>query len=121
MIKYDFDRILKARGIERPFTYLRNAGFNDHMATRIKNNRVIRLELKHLERLCLLLRCTPNDLLVWTSEKGDQIDKQHPMNEIRKSEHEIDFIQTINSIPIGKLEEIDKLIKEEVSKMSSDG
>lgn len=121
MIKYDFDRILKARGIERPFTYLRNAGFNDHMATRIKNNRVIRLDLKHLERACLLLRCTPNDLMVWIPEKGAQIDKEHPMNVIRKSEHEINLVQTLNSVPIGKLEAINKLIKDEIGKMSSDG
>ena len=120
MIKYDFDRIIKARGIERPFTYLRNAGFNDHMATRIKNNRVIRLDIKHLERLCILLRCTPNDLMVWIPEKGDQIDEKHPMNVIRKSEDEVDFVHTLNSIPIGKLKEIDQLIREEISKLSPD-
>ena len=85
MIQYNFDRIFKARGIERPFSFLRKSGFSDNFATRVKNNRVARLELKYIEKLCLVLKCTPNDLMEWDPDDNNKIDPSHPLNQIKKS------------------------------------
>ena len=114
MLKYNFDRIFKARGIERPFTYLRKAGFSDNFATKVKNNKVNRLNLEPMERLCILLRCTPNDLMEWVPDNKQTIDKSHPINIIKKSEKVVDITRTLNSVPLGKLEEIEKLINEKL-------
>ena len=114
MLTYNFDRIFKARGIERPFTYLRKAGFSDNFATKIKNNRVKRLNLELIERLCLELHCTPNDLMEWTPDKNQNVNKEHPINNIKKSEKVVDITKTLNSIPLGKLEEIENLISEKL-------
>jgi hypothetical protein len=46
MIKYNFERIFKARGIGRPFSFLRRNEFSNNFASRIKNNRVARLDMK---------------------------------------------------------------------------
>lgn len=120
MIKYNFDRIFKARGIERAFTYLRNAGFSDGFASKIKNNKVVRLDLKSMERLCVLLRCTPDDFLEWTPNKEDNVDQEHPLKKIRRSDHVIDFTRMLNSVPLGKLGKIEKLIQEEINRSSQE-
>jgi len=111
MIKYNFERIFKARGIARPFSFLQKNGFSDNFASRIKNNKVARLNPQHLERLCLLLKCTPNDLMEWIPDDISVIDDAHPLNEIRRPSAEIDLVRTINSIPLGKIEEIENIIR----------
>ena len=68
MLYYNFDRIFRARAIDRPFSYLQKAGFSPNFASRIKNNRVSRLNLLQMERLCLLLKCTPLDFMEWKPE-----------------------------------------------------
>jgi len=114
MISYNFDRIFKARGVERPFTYLQQAGFSDNFATKIKNNKIAVLRLKELEKLCILLRCTPNDFYEWVPEKNINVDKEHPITKIRKSDKVIDLTKTLHSIPLDKLDDIEQLIKESI-------
>lgn len=113
MIKYNFDRIFKARGIDKPFTYLTKAGFSDNFATKIKNDRVKRLGLKEIERLCILLRCTPNDFFEWIPD-NDQVDKDHALRLIRKSDKVFDLTKTLNSVPLGELDKIEELINEKI-------
>jgi DNA-binding Xre family transcriptional regulator len=110
MINFNFDRIFKARGVDKPFTYLRKAGFSDNFATKIKNNKIRRIGFKELEKLCLLLRCTPNDLYEWTPDTDSQIDDDHPIQAIRKSEKVFDLTKTLNSIPLSDLDKIEELI-----------
>lgn len=119
MIHYNFERILKARGVERTFSYLRQAGFSDNFATKIKRNKVARLNLREIERLCVLLRCTPNDLYEWTPDNDSQVDKEHPLHKIRKSDKIIDLTKMLNSVPLGQLEEIELLIKNKIEEENS--
>jgi DNA-binding Xre family transcriptional regulator len=114
MIQYNFDRVFRARGIERPFTYLKQAGFSDNFATKVKNNRVLRLNLKEMEKLCLILRCTPNDFCEWTKDKDTQVDSDHPINSIKRSDKVVDIIRALNSIPLGQLDEIENIINEKI-------
>ena len=118
MLYYRFDRIFKARGIDQPFTYMINAGFSVAMASKIKNNHVVQLKMHHLERFCLLLKCTPNDLLEWVPDKNAAYDDNHPLKALKRSEIEVDMVKTINSIPLNKLEQIEKLIREELQKQN---
>jgi len=37
--------MFKARGIDKPFAFLQKAGFSDNFSSKIKNNRVSRLDL----------------------------------------------------------------------------
>lgn len=116
MLNYNFLRIFKARGIDRPFTYLIQSGFSDSFATRIKQNKVKLIRLKELERLCLLLNCTPNDFMEWVPDENSNVSKEHRLNTIRKTNEEVDMVKTINSIPVGKIAEINRLIQEEIKK-----
>jgi DNA-binding Xre family transcriptional regulator len=112
MIIYNFDRIFKARGIDKPFTYLTKAGFSDNFATKIKNNRIKRIGLKELEKLCILLHCTPNDFYEWIPDANSQADKDHPLQVIRQSDKVFDLTKTLNSVPLGELDKIEELIIE---------
>ena len=62
MLTYNFTRLFKARGIDKPFSYLVKAGYSPNFATGVVNNQVLRLNLTDIEKLCVLFQCTPNDL-----------------------------------------------------------
>lgn len=114
MINYNFYRIFKARGVDKPFTYLTKAGFSDNYATKIKNNKIRRIGLKELEKLCILLRCTPNDFYEWIPENDGQVNKDHPLNVIRKSDKVFDLTKTLNSVPLGELDKLEELINQTI-------
>ncbi len=111
MLRYNFTRIFKAKAIDRPFTFLRKAGFSESFASKVKNNRVNRLNLDLLERLCLSLGCTPNDFMEWRPRNNQSLPANHPLNELRRTEKLFDLTMAINALPMAKLEEIEKLIK----------
>ena len=116
MLTFNFSRIFKARGIDKPFSYLVKVGYSDNFATRIVNNRIKRLDLTDLEKLCELLQCTPNDLLEWIPESKDKTNDKHPLISIMRSDKVVQLTQILNSVPLDKLSEIESVIKKEIEK-----
>lgn len=114
MLRYNFDRVFKARGIEKRFSYLKRAGFTENFAAKISKNKVTHIRLQDLEKLCLLLRCSPNDFFEWTPETETEVEKDHPINNVRKPEKIVDITKTLNAIPINQLDKIEQLIKEQL-------
>ncbi|MBI9060825.1 MAG: helix-turn-helix transcriptional regulator [Marinilabiliaceae bacterium] len=116
MLRYNFERILKAKGIERPYTYLMKNGFTDRIATRVNQNNVKRVDLSTVERLCLLFKCTPNDLMEWIPETTYQEDSSQPLNGLRRTDQVIDIIKALNDAPLDKLSDIEAFISETIKK-----
>ena len=110
MIIYNFKRVLKARGIEKPFTYLVKAGFSNSFASKAIHNKVKRLNLSSIEKLCLLLKCTPNDFYEWHPSKNQTVPANHPLHKIKRTDKDVALSEMISNIPIDKLAEIEKLI-----------
>lgn len=112
MLKYNFDRVFISKGIIKPFTFLKQAGFSDNFATKIKNNRVNVLSLDLMERLCVKIACTPNDFLDWSPDQGQNLEQSHPLFELKRRNDKInDLSKSLNSLSLAKLEEIERLIK----------
>ena len=82
---------------------------------------------REIERMCLILRCTPSDLFEWIPEEGVPVDDNHPMHKLRTTGKEIDFNKSMRSVPMEKMDELRKIINdkikefEEPDKISSDG
>ncbi|MBI9036029.1 MAG: hypothetical protein JEZ03_16325, partial [Bacteroidales bacterium] len=70
-----------------------------------------------MEKLCLILRCTPNDFMEWEPESSKNHDPEHPLNRIIKSNKAQDLIKTIYSAPPGYLPSLEKKIREELEKL----
>jgi DNA-binding Xre family transcriptional regulator len=111
MLTLNLNPIFKIRGIERPFTYLVKNGFSRHAATLLINgkNKVYRLD--HVERLCELLICEPNDLLSWIPDKEHSYPENYPLARLKY--HETDNIKdTLEKTPLSEL----KIITENIVK-----
>lgn len=115
MLAFNFTRIFKARGIEKPFTYLVKRGFSETFATRMVHNRVKRMNLDDVERFCELFQCTPNDLLEWIPGDAEGNDT-HPLLPLKRSDAAINITKMLSSVPLDKLADIENLIKKELGK-----
>ncbi|HBH23056.1 MAG TPA: hypothetical protein DDY13_06485 [Cytophagales bacterium] len=105
--------ILEARGIRRPFTFYRKCGFTYAIASKISRGDVKTLRLDHLERLCMHLKCQPNDIIEWVPDEDYSIDQDHPVWELKRGTEEyVDIGQLMQDLPIDKLKEIQDAIKQ---------
>ncbi len=116
MLTYNIGRIFEARGINKPYSYLTKAGYSSNTASRFINKHFRKLNLDDVERLCELLRCTPNDLLEWTPRPGDTTDENHPLNELKRDKSYASIRQMLKTVPLNKLSEIENMIKKEIGK-----
>jgi len=111
MLTLSLKPIFKARGIDKPYSFLVKAGFSNHTATYMLNHHVKEVQLRHIEILCRELHCTPNDLFVWRMDSNNLVSKEHPLNELNRRNSVFDLRETMKSIPISELNEIVGILK----------
>jgi hypothetical protein len=116
MLKFNFTRVFKAKGIDRPYTYLVKAGYSASFATRAVNNKVRRLNLADVEKLCVMLQCTPNDLLEWVPNKNFSTEQGHPLSSLQRISNDSRINSILYNIPVDRLSDIEQLILKEMGK-----
>lgn len=67
MIKLDVLRILEEQGKTKYWLY-KQLGMSYQNFSKMVNNQTKSIRYENIETMCLLLNCTPNDLLVITEE-----------------------------------------------------
>lgn len=112
MVRLNLERIFKARGIEQPYRYLVQNGFVPFTAHKYKNNKVEQIRLDHIEKLCVLLHCTPNDIFEWGPNDLLDDHANHPLQKIRRREKKIEIGKMLSKMTIEKLEEVEKMLAE---------
>jgi DNA-binding Xre family transcriptional regulator len=110
MLNLNLKRIFKARGIEMPYKFLTQHGFVPFTAHKYKNGKVEHMRLDHIEKLCILLNCTPNDLFEWLPDDLLDDRPEHPLQKIRQREKKIEIGKLLSKMSLEKLEEIEKMI-----------
>ena len=113
MLTLSIKSIFKARGIDKPYSFLVKAGFSNHTATYILNHHVKEVQLRHLEILCRELHCTPNDILIWRPDSNNVVSGDHPLNTLNRGSSVFDLKETMKSIPISQLNEIVGILKKQ--------
>lgn len=83
MLSIDVRPVMAARGVRKVYAHLVKAGMPVTAARKLSDNTYRVVPLEHLETLCLLLKCTPNDLLVWVPDQGQIVDGQ-PLAALRR-------------------------------------
>ena len=119
MLKLNFQRIFKAKGIDKPFTYLLGLGVQRSAASRMNAGSMKSIKLKDLERYCELFGCTPNDLFEWTPNKYVDDAENHPLRGLKRAESQVNIKAILHAIPVAHLEEIEQFILEKVKKHPS--
>jgi hypothetical protein len=85
-------------------------GFVSFTAHKYKNGKVEQIRLDHIEKLCILLNCTPNEIFEWVP--NDLLDDRndHPLQAIRRRDKKLEIVKLLSKMPLSRLEEIEKLL-----------
>ena len=112
MLQINITRVCNLRGITRTFTLLSKNGISRNIASRLASGTALSISFKHLEKICIALNCTPNDLLQWIPGTGEKDTANHPLHPLRKDTPLSGFKELLDSLPIEKLNDIAKIIND---------
>lgn len=106
MIYLDLKQIFEDKGINNPNHFLWKNGFTRHTAHNLLNNKTVGISFKHLEQLCLLLNCSPNELLTWHNTDKTKNLQNHSLQILKKERSKGNINQTLQQLPVNKLNEL---------------
>lgn len=109
MLKLKIKPVMKLRGIENPYKALIKMGFAAATVNNMLGETAKRIRFDHLERICFLLNCTPNDLIEWIPPDGLANPEDRSLIKLKR-EHEEDMRKLLYSVPIEKFDEIIDII-----------
>lgn len=116
MLVLNLQPIFSARGIEKPYSFLVKNGFTPHTAHYLLSSQTRQIKLDHIEQLCQILICEPNDLLLWIPEKDSIIQANHPLNILRHNNSQAGNLkQTLSNIPYNQLKQISHKLSNELN------
>ena len=104
MITLNIAQLCAVRGIKFPLKSLRKAGISTKVASEYLNNPTKhQFTLKHIEILCKLLNCTPNNIFSWQPNKVEDDVPTNPLQKIKQ--HTLpNMLQHINNMSIEEIE-----------------
>lgn len=110
MLKLDIDKHCRLRKQTITHAYLRREGFSHWVSHQLTNSKNKNLKFHDLERLCILFKCTPNDLLEWVpNNQADETNSEHPLAPLKKEKNMAD---DIGNLSYAQLKELAKIIRE---------
>ena len=112
MLSFNLTPIFKARGIDKPYTYLVKAGLAPNSVQTILNSQTRSFRLDHVELLCRILVCEPNDILLYRENTEHKIPEDHPLNNLKHVESNKSLKETMTTIPYKQLKELTKQINQ---------
>jgi len=87
MVKLRIKKLMKEKGIKSPLKALIQAGVSQGVAQKYLTDKKIWILFDHIEAMCLLLRCEPNDLFEFIPDGKRVIDDAQPLNALKPKPH----------------------------------
>lgn len=106
MLSLNLTPIFNARGIDRPYSFLVNAGFTSHTAHCLLNSATRAIRLDHIELLCKVLVCEPSDLFSFTPGKKENLANEHPLLKLQHEDIAASWSTTLATMPFRQLKKV---------------
>ena len=104
-MKLRIKALMKEKGINAPFKELRRLGISHAIAHKYMVGTKKWILVEHIAKICLLLRCEPNDLLEWTPDNNFQDDPNQPLQKV-KPRSRFDLMEATKNMTPGQLKEM---------------
>lgn len=118
MLKYNIKALCTARGITKPVGHLIKSGINSQMASLLIRNKLAAIKPAILEKLCIHLNCTPNDLMEWIPEENTN-SQNHPLSPLQRKQLPAQIQNIMQDIPVSRLKEFENKMIEMKNEMLS--
>lgn len=111
MLYINIKRVMRLRGVPSSYKMLLEIGFAPATARRFLKNEGSRIDFGYLEKLCLALNCTPNDLLEWKPPETMTTAGEQALNKLKRDGKE-DISKLLRSLPMEKFERVADIMQE---------
>lgn len=116
MIIFNVKSLLVARGYKATPYLLTKMGISINNAKRLLNGSTKTLSLKDVEKLCVFLNCTPNDLLNYIPEPDPTGTEGYMLHTLTKNNEDINPIDALKILNHAEMLELNRHIKTLVKK-----
>ena len=110
MLIFSPKKILALRGVEKTANFMVKNGFTYQSAGRVLKARSSLIKIQDIERLCVALNCTPNDLFEWKADGEKILPDGHSLNALSRGEGAKSLRQMVKDVPSDKLALIENLL-----------
>ena len=115
MLKLNAKPLFAAKVIDKPNAFLRNNGFATDTASDIVIGKVRRLNLDRLEKLCLILNCTPHDILEWEPDASLVDPKKYELSKLIKDKKIVVLSEEMRGLTLAQIEEVHRFVESKMS------
>jgi DNA-binding Xre family transcriptional regulator len=112
MLNFNPKNIFLLRGIEKTTGFLVKMGMSYPSASRYLKSKSQFVKIKDIEKLCVALNCTPNDLFEWKPDASVVLPKTHSLNKLGNGENTLNLQQLVKDVPSDKMHLIESLLDE---------
>ena len=112
MLKFNPKNVFLLRGIQKTTNFLVKIGFSYYKASSFLESKSRFVQIKDIERLCIKLNCTPNDLFEWKPDANTVLPDSHALNALLNTGETKNLQQLVKDIPAEKLKLIENLLAE---------
>ena len=116
MITFNLPRLLKIKGVTRPFSYFMSIGYSRGSASKMSQNTEQGFTLTKLERYCIDFNCTPNDLFDFHPNPKQNLPPDHALYQLNREDNTEEINTLLHELPIEKIRELAQLVKKEKQK-----
>jgi DNA-binding Xre family transcriptional regulator len=110
MLYTNIKKMFDIRGIKSPYKFLKENGFKKSTAYNVSALRFTHLRLEVIEKLCIFLSCSPNDLLEWQPNPGTNLPDSHPLQALKPAAT-FNFEEFAKDIPVSQMPEFIQAIE----------
>jgi len=112
MLRMNLKPVFAAKGIDKPNGLLRKNGFTAVSASDIARGKVRSIRLDTLEKLCLILNCTPHDFLEWEPGKDISQPKDFELSKLIKEKEVVVLSEELRGLSLAQIEEVHKFVQD---------
>lgn len=112
MLKLSARHLFAAKAIIKPQGFLRNNGFSSYMANDIVMEKARNFKLDAMEKLCLVLNCTPHDLLVWEPDASIAEPSKFELSKLMRQKEIIKLSEQLRGLTIEEIEDVNRYVEE---------
>jgi len=112
MLIFNPRRIFAQRGIEKPSGMLVRNGLAPSTATRFLQAQTSLIKIEYIEKVCVLMHCTPNDLFAWKPDKKTILPENHPLRALERKEKIANIRELLSDLPVEKLSQIEAIVND---------
>lgn len=105
MLIYSINKLLVSKGIKYKINFFQKCGFTYNAARNIASDRMGGVHLKTIEKICVALDCTPNDLLTYVPDHNP-VGGDHPLRTLNDDRYKNEIVEGIELLNTTELEAI---------------